>query len=80
MDNFLTKGIQTKNGGNGSYAACYMVHTVFFFSGRNNDRAPHITLFSGFGAIVSPVASGTVVVCKNNTRVLGRSGPERGKH
>jgi hypothetical protein len=38
------------------------------------------TLVSGFGAIFSPIASGTVVVCKNNTRVLGRSGPERGKH
>ncbi len=62
------------------------------FSGRNNDRAParllyfffqvvimiaHPTLVSGFGTIFSPVASGTVVVCKNNTRVLGRSGPEQ---
>jgi hypothetical protein len=25
----------------------------------------------GFGAISHPVASGTVVVCKSNTRVLG---------
>ena len=37
---------------------------------------PHLTLVYGFGAIFLPVASGTVVVCKNNTRVLGRSGPE----
>ena len=31
-------------------------------------------MVSHFGAISPPVASGTVVVCKNNTRVLGRSG------
>ena len=31
-------------------------------------------MVSHFGAIFSPVASGTVDVCKNNTRVLGRSG------
>ena len=31
-------------------------------------------MVSHFGAIFSPVASGTVVVCKNNTTVLGRSG------
>ena len=29
------------------------------------------TMVSGFGAIFPPVASGTVIVCKNNTRVLG---------
>ncbi len=32
-----------------------------------------------FGALFFLVASGIVVVCKNNARVLGRSGPERGK-
>jgi hypothetical protein len=32
------------------------------------------TMVSHCGAIFSPVASGTVIVCKNNTRVLGRSG------
>jgi hypothetical protein len=32
------------------------------------------TMVSHYGAIFSPVASGTVVVCENNTRVLGRSG------
>jgi len=31
-------------------------------------------MVSHFGAIPPPIASGTVVVCKNNTRVLGRSG------
>jgi hypothetical protein len=33
-----------------------------------------------FGTLFFLVASGTVVVCENNTRVLGRSGPEQGKH
>jgi hypothetical protein len=33
-----------------------------------------------FGALFFLVASGTVVVCKNNTRVLGSIGPEQGKH
>ena len=44
-------------------------------------------MVSHFGAIFSPVASGTAVVCKNNTTVLGRSGragarqkKEQGKH
>ena len=32
------------------------------------------TMVSHFGAIFFPVAPGTVVVCKNNTRVLVRSG------
>ncbi len=31
-------------------------------------------MVSLFGAIFFPVASGTVVVCKNNMKVLGRSG------
>jgi hypothetical protein len=52
--------------------------TVSFFSGRNSDHAPHIGFW--LWRHFFPVASGTVVVCKNNTRVLGRSGPEQGKH
>ncbi len=38
------------------------------------------TMVNVFGALFFLVASGTVVVCKNNTRVLGRSEPEQGKH
>ena len=42
---------------------------------RARDRQiPIPTTVSHFGAIFFPVAHGTVVVCKNNTRVLGRRG------
>ncbi len=49
-------------------------------NGKNWSTYITITMVNVFGALFFLVASGTVVVCKNNTRVLARSGPERGKH
>jgi len=50
-------------------------------------RPEQDTMVSHFGAIPPPLASGAVIVCKNNTTVLGRSGragarqkKEQGKH
>ncbi len=51
-----------------------------FLGGGVEEPVRVATIVYVFGALFFLVASGTVVVCKNNTRVLGRSGPEQGKH
>jgi hypothetical protein len=48
----------------------------FCFDFSNSFFGRVCTMVCLFGALFSLVASGTLVVCENNTRVLGRRGAE----